>query len=160
MRRILLCFDALDDPVLDIVEGNADGGRFFPRAALGAGCRKPHVCGELLDIQRREDFQRRPIIVLLALQPVKEASKRGPLRRFHNPYVGQSLRAAPPSTAATLELPVSRNRPAIWAEVVEPREPAPFRPLNPAFTGRLKLFIRCHACDAVTTTEYQVFSCA
>src|SRR6266571_3657900 len=125
LRRILLCFDALDDPVFDIVEGNAVGGRFFPRAALGAGRRKPHVCGELLDTQRREDFQRRPIIVLLALQPVKEASKRGPLRRFHNPYVGQSLRATPPSTAATLELPVSRNRPAIWAEVVEPRGPAP-----------------------------------
>ena len=60
-------------------------------ATLGAGSREPHVAGELLDIQRREDFQRRPIIVLLALQAVKEASKRGPLRRFHRAHVGHSL---------------------------------------------------------------------
>ena len=42
---VLLRFDALDDPVFDIVEGNAVGGRFFPSAALGAsGCQR-HLAG-------------------------------------------------------------------------------------------------------------------
>src|SRR5215813_9051666 len=38
---VLLRFDALDDPVFDVVEGNAVGGRFFPGAALVASAMSP-----------------------------------------------------------------------------------------------------------------------
>ena len=88
---VLLRFDALDDPVFDIVEGNAVGGRFFPSAALGASRCQRHLAGELIDVEDREDLQRRPIVMLFPLQPIKEASESGSLRQFHRPHIGQSL---------------------------------------------------------------------
>jgi len=90
MGGVLLRFDALDDPVFDIVEDNAVGGRFLPCAALSASRCQRHVAGQRIDVEDGEDLQRRPIVVLLPLQTVEETSKRGPLRRFHRAHVGQS----------------------------------------------------------------------
>src|SRR5262249_45484273 len=121
MGGVLLRFDALDDPVFDVVEGNAVGGRLFPGAAVGASRCQRHLARELIDVQGGKDLQRRPIVMLLPLQPVKEASKRGPLRRFHHPHVGQSLRPTPLSPRSNSMLRRLRfrlNRAAIWAEVV------------------------------------------
>jgi len=51
MGGVLLRFDALDDPVFDVVEGNAVGGRFFPSAAAGASRCQRHLARELIDVQ-------------------------------------------------------------------------------------------------------------
>ena len=70
MGGVLLCFDALDDPVFDVIEGTAVGGRLFPGATAGAGRCQRHLARELIDVQGGKNLQRRPIVMLLYAGPV------------------------------------------------------------------------------------------
>ena len=74
---ILLGLRTLEDPAFDVIEGDAVGSRLFAGASLRAGRSKSHIARELVDVERREDLQRRPIIVLLAPEPVQQAREGG-----------------------------------------------------------------------------------
>src|SRR5579864_2773917 len=68
MGGVLLRFHALDDPRLDVVEGDSRGGRLLLGAAFRTDLCKPHVRCELVEIERREYFERRPVVVRFPLQ--------------------------------------------------------------------------------------------
>ncbi len=76
MSGVLLGFGAFNDPVFDIIEGDAIRSRLLAGASLGAGCSKRHIAREPVDAERREHFKRRTIVMLLAFEAVQEARER------------------------------------------------------------------------------------
>ena len=76
VRRVLLRLHALDDRVLDVVQGERFRSRLLAGAAFGPGLGEPQIAGELVGVQRREDVQRHAIVVLLPLEAIHEATER------------------------------------------------------------------------------------
>src|SRR5437588_103970 len=74
-----------------------NSSRLLARAAFGAGLGQLHISCELVEIEDRKNFQRHPVVVRLAPEPVHEPAQRGVRSCFHP--ASRSASAANPAPA-------------------------------------------------------------
>ena len=109
--RIVFRLDALDDAVLHVVKPVRVGRRLVARAAPGASWREVQINRKLVDVQGREDVERRPVVVRLLLEPVEQTGERGLRSQFHRP-TGRVQPNRSPASRAFVAVPGQRCRSA------------------------------------------------